>query len=139
MCPECDGLGELYTFDPDLLIPDREQSFKQGCFELIGPWNDLGRWRRHIYQGVADTLERKHRLDAGTLLETPWDELDAELQQHLAVRHRRRAHHVHLAARRRRRMKYGGTFEGIVPELLDEVPQLARAACSAGSSKSTCA
>ncbi len=61
MCPACDGLGELYSFDPALLVPDRARSFKQGCFELLGPWREMGRWRRHIYQGVADTLERKLR------------------------------------------------------------------------------
>ena len=35
-------------------------------------------------------------------------------------------------------MKYGGKCEGIVPELLDEVPQHARARRIDGSSKSTC-
>src|SRR5688500_6464775 len=48
MCPECDGLGVKYSFDPDLLVPFPKLSFKEGCFELIGPWQDLGRWRRHI-------------------------------------------------------------------------------------------
>ena len=40
----------------------------------------MGRWRRHIYQGVADTIERKRGLPPGTMLETAWEELDAELQ-----------------------------------------------------------
>ncbi len=57
MCPECDGMGELYTFDPELLVPDPSVTFKKGCFEIIGTWKDLGRWKRHIYQGVADTIE----------------------------------------------------------------------------------
>ncbi len=77
MCPQCDGLGEIYSFDPERLVPDPELSFEQGCIELVGPWRDMGRWRRHIYQGVADTIERQPRACAkGTMLETPWDELD---------------------------------------------------------------
>jgi len=80
MCLDCDGLGEQYTFDPELLIPRSELSFKQGCIELVGVWRELGRWRRHIYQGVADTIERLRQLPAGTLLETPWRELPAELR-----------------------------------------------------------
>ena len=80
MCPACDGLGELYSFDPALLVPDDALSFKDGCFELLGPWRDLGRWKRHIYQGVADTMDRKLGLAKGTMLETPWNQLDAELQ-----------------------------------------------------------
>ncbi|MCA9249087.1 MAG: excinuclease ABC subunit A, partial [Planctomycetales bacterium] len=46
MCFECDGLGEVYTFDPDRLAADPTKSFKQGCLELIGRWSDLGRWKR---------------------------------------------------------------------------------------------
>ncbi|MCP4886673.1 MAG: excinuclease ABC subunit A, partial [Planctomycetaceae bacterium] len=67
MCQECDGLGHLYTFDPSLLIPDSKKSFKKGCFELLGKWSDLGRWRRHIYQGLADSIERQRELPENTL------------------------------------------------------------------------
>ena len=31
MCPDCDGLGTRYTFDPDLLIPDPSLSFSDGA------------------------------------------------------------------------------------------------------------
>ena len=80
-------------------LPTPEKSFEQGCIELVGPWKDLGRWKRHIYRGVAETMERKLGLAEGTLLETPWRDLHAEAARHLAVGHRRRAHHVHLAGR----------------------------------------
>ena len=40
-----------------MLVPDPKLSFKKGCFELLGPWRDMGRWRRHIYAGVAETVE----------------------------------------------------------------------------------
>ena len=79
--------------------PTPDKSFEQGCIELIGTWKDLGRWKRHIYRGVAETMERKLDLAEGTLLETPWHELAAEAPRHLAVGHRRRAHHVHVAGR----------------------------------------
>ena len=119
MCFECDGLGEFFSFDPELLIPDEKKNFKQGCFELIGNWKDLGRWRRHIYQGVADTLERVHELPEGTLLETPWNEMAEEVQnfwlwgagdQHITYTYRGG----------KSPMKYGGNFEGIIPELLSK-------------------
>src|SRR5262249_40319798 len=81
MCTGCDGLGELYSFDPNLLVPNGSLSFKEGCFELMGPWRDMGRFRRHIYQGVADTVEHKQGLPKGTMLDTPWQELDDELKR----------------------------------------------------------
>ncbi len=80
MCLECDGLGEIFSFDVARLIPDRSLSFKRGCFELLGPWKEMGRWRRHIFQGVADTVERIRDLPEGTLLNLPWEDLSPELQ-----------------------------------------------------------
>ncbi|MEX2558450.1 MAG: excinuclease ABC subunit A, partial [Pirellulales bacterium] len=119
MCLECDGLGEIYNFDPALLIPDPGRSFKQGCIELVGPWTDMGRWRKHIYHGVAETLERTVGLDPGDLLETAWEELDPALSRQLlwgtgemhvtySWKHGGGVH------------KYGGKFEGIIPELLSK-------------------
>ncbi len=81
MCTTCDGLGDRYSFDPELLVPDSSLSFKEGAFVLLGGWRDMGRWRRHIYQGVADTIEHKRSLTKGIMLDTPWRELDAELQK----------------------------------------------------------
>ncbi len=117
MCTACDGLGEIYGFDTSLMVPDAKLSFKDGCFELIGLWKEMGRWRRHIYQGVADSVERHRGLPRGTLLDTPWENLAAELQslwlwgtgqQHITFTWRNGVHGH----------KYGGQFEGIFPQLL---------------------
>ncbi len=117
MCKTCDGLGEIYGFNTESLVPNPALTFKQGAFELIGPWNDLGRWRRHIYQGVADTVDRTNGVKTGTMLDTPWQALDPALQQfwlwgtgeqHITFTWRQGA-----AAQ-----KYGGRFEGIIPQLL---------------------
>ncbi len=116
MCGECDGLGHLFSFDPRLLIPNPSLSFKKGCVEILGKWSDLGRWRRHIYQGVADTLERTRQLPPGTLLETPWSELSGELQ-HLLLYGTGDLHITFTWRGGQSPMKYGGQFEGIIPEL----------------------
>jgi excinuclease ABC subunit A len=117
MCRDCDGLGEIYSFDPDLLVPNPALSFAEGAIELVGLWRDMGRWRRHIFQGVADTAERKREIEAGTMLETPWRDLDPELknvwlygtgEEHITFTWRNGA----------QGMKYGGHFEGIIPQLL---------------------
>ena len=116
MCPSCDGLGELFTFDRDLLIADPGKSFQQGCFELLGNWKDLGRWRRHIYQGVADCYERENDIETGTMLETAWEELPEEIQDawlygtgELNITYTWRGGASP--------MKYGGKFAGIMAEL----------------------
>src|SRR2546425_529477 len=43
MCPDCDGLGTRYTFDPDLLIPDPELSLWTGAVPIVGPVRGMGR------------------------------------------------------------------------------------------------
>ena len=116
MCLCCDGLGELFTFDRDLLISDPSKSFQQGCFDLLGKWKDLGRWKRHIYQGVADCYEKENNLEAGTMLETAWEELPEEIQDawlygtdELNITYTWRGGASP--------MKYGGKFAGIAAEL----------------------
>ncbi|MEE9602111.1 MAG: excinuclease ABC subunit UvrA, partial [Thermoguttaceae bacterium] len=119
MCLECDGLGEIYGFDPERLIPDPGRSFQQGCFELIGSWRQMGRWRRHIYRGVAETLERHYELEQGTVLETAWEELDAVVQDALLYG----TGDMHITYTWRRGTagsKWGGDFEGIIPKLLGQ-------------------
>ncbi|MHB8902938.1 MAG: excinuclease ABC subunit UvrA, partial [Thermoguttaceae bacterium] len=119
MCLECTGLGEIYTFDPARLVPNGERSFQQGCVELVGDWKQMGRWRRHIYRGVADTLERLDELEPGTILETAWEAGPAKNREallwgtgelHITYTWRNGAHGH----------KWGGKFEGIIPRLLSK-------------------
>ena len=117
MCPDCSGLGEIFTFDPDKLIPDPSRSFQQGCIALVGGWREMGRWRRHIYRGVAETLERKHGLAPGTVLETAWEELDPKIREKLLWG----ADDEHITFTWRSGpsgYKWGGKYEGIIPRLL---------------------
>jgi excinuclease ABC subunit A len=119
MCPDCNGLGEIYTFDPERLIPDPSKSFQQGCITLVGRWRTMGRWRRHIYRGVAETLEREHGLEPGTVLEMAWEELDPALQKALLWGTGRR--HITFTWRAGSSgRKWGGTFEGVIPRLLSQ-------------------
>ncbi len=119
MCLRCDGLGELHSFDPHLLIPKPELSFRQGCIELVGLWSELGRWRRHIYQGVADTIERKQKIPSGTLLDTPWQDL-AEEQRDVWLWGTAKEHITFTWRAGSSPIKYGGKFEGVVPELMSK-------------------
>ena len=119
MCLECSGLGDVYTFDPSRLVSEPGKSFQQGCVELVGNWKQMGRWRRHIYRGVADTLERIDEAEPGTILETAWEEVPHKYQQallwgtgdlHITYTWRGGAHGH----------KWGGKFEGIIPRLLSK-------------------
>ncbi|HEV3263258.1 MAG TPA: excinuclease ABC subunit UvrA [Gemmataceae bacterium] len=117
MCPECDGLGTLHTFDPELLIPDPSLSFYEGAVPIVGRLRGMGRWRRHIYEGVAGTL--------GIDVKTPWKDLPSEHQQlllygagdrHITYEWKQRAGGV---------WKHGGKWEGIIPQLLSSFKKTA--------------
>ena len=79
----------------------------------------MGRWRRHIYRGVAETLERSHGLPPGTVLETAWEELDPKLQH--ALLWGTGDQHITFTWRSGPSgHKWGGKFEGIIPKLLSQ-------------------
>ncbi|MFT3882059.1 MAG: excinuclease ABC subunit UvrA [Gemmatales bacterium] len=67
MCLECDGLGNKIDFAEELLVPDPEKSFAKGAIEIVGPMTGMGRWRKHIFTGLAETK----KID----LKKPWKNL----------------------------------------------------------------
>ncbi|HEX5470313.1 MAG TPA: excinuclease ABC subunit A, partial [Lacipirellulaceae bacterium] len=119
MCLTCDGLGEFFSFDPERLVPDPDKSFVLGCIELVGPWKDLGRWKRHIYRGVADTMERKLGLNDGTLLEKPWKDLTQE-ERDIWLWGTGDEHITFTWRAGKAAQKYGGMFDGLIPEFLEK-------------------
>jgi excinuclease ABC subunit A len=117
MCPECDGLGTLFTFDPDLLIPDPAVSFYAGAIPLVGPLTHMGRWRKHIYTGVGKAL--------GIDLKAPWRDLPPE-HQHLLLYGSGDKHITYEWKQRGGAVwKHGGKWEGIVPQLLSSFKKTA--------------
>ena len=90
MCPSCDGLGVRHDFDPDLLVPDPSLSVWDGAIAPLGPVKEMGKWRRHIFEGVAANFEADpDGPPKGTMLKGPWRDLDQECQRRLAPRHGR--------------------------------------------------
>jgi len=69
-CPECKGLGFLMKIDPELVIPDKNKTFREGA---IKPWQDTG--GRHIffyYRGLLRDMLRY----IGKTLDTKVSELN---------------------------------------------------------------
>jgi len=117
MCTSCDGIGRMYTFVPELLIPDASKSVRAGAITLLGKWGDVGRYRRVIYMGFAGAIEEALELESGAMLESSWDELPEQ------------AKHVWLwgvdeafdtsSITSKKGKKHLADFDGLIPELLD--------------------
>ncbi len=116
MCEACDGLGRLFTFVPEMLIPNERLSVRKGAISLLGKWGDMGRYRRHIYRGVADAIDKALELEPGTMLEGKWCDLSEECK-HIWLWGTEDAMEFTWRGGRRAK-KYSGTFEGFIPELL---------------------
>ncbi len=117
MCTDCDGLGTRFTFDADLLVPDPSLSFYNGAMPIVGPMRGMGRWRKHIFQGVADTL--------GIDLTQPWQKMPQEHKELLL--HGAGERHITYTWKMRGGgvWKHGGPWDGIVPQLLSSFKKTA--------------
>ena len=71
-CPECTGLGEIRTFDVDLLIPDKSKSFNE---RGIIPFNPESSWYASHFEAIAKAV--------GFTLDTPFSELTKEQYEFL--------------------------------------------------------
>src|SRR5262249_15610573 len=92
-------------------------SFYNGAIPLVGALKGMGRWRKHIYEGVAKSL--------GIDMKKPWRDLPAE-HQDLLLHGGGDAHIVwEWKQRNGTTWKHGGRWEGIVPQLLSKFKKAA--------------
>ena len=85
-CPECTGLGEIRTFDIDLLIPDKEKTFNE---RGILPFNPESTWYASHFQAIAKL--------AGFTLDTPFSKLTKEQYDFLTMGDGRTVHFTYEA------------------------------------------
>ncbi|HEV3142925.1 MAG TPA: excinuclease ABC subunit UvrA, partial [Gemmataceae bacterium] len=117
MCLDCDGLGIKHTFDPELLIPNPAVSFFDGAIPIVGPMRGMGKWRKHIFEGVAKTL--------GIDLKLPWNTMPKEHQDWLLYGSGNRHITFEWKQRGGSVWKHGGKWEGIIPQLLSSFKKTA--------------
>ena len=73
MCTECSGLGTKPEMDPDLIVPDKTRSIRDGAVEVWASGMNKGEgWTSDL----VDALAKVFALD----LETPWNELPKKQQ-----------------------------------------------------------
>ena len=117
MCRTCEGLGTLYSFDETLLIPDTTLSFYDGAIPLVGSLKGMGRWRKHVYEGVGKSL--------GIDLKVAWKKLPTA-QRLLLLQGAGDAHIVWEWKQRGGKVwKHSGKWEGVMPQLISQFKKTA--------------
>jgi excinuclease ABC subunit A len=107
-CPECQGLGMRMELDPELVVPNPDQSIEEGA---VRAWNirDQDGYYWQLLKAACDHF--------GIPTDAPWRELN-QAQQHIILygsgEERVRIQYV---SRDGRSSEYPTRFEGIIPNL----------------------
>nr|WP_255480079.1 excinuclease ABC subunit UvrA [Quadrisphaera sp. RL12-1S] len=104
-CPECSGIGTRLEVDPELVVPDPDQTLAEGA---IAPWNGAGssEYHQRLIGGLAQQL--------GFSTDVPWRALPERATQ--ALLHGE-GYEVHVTYKNRwgRERSYTTGFEGVLP------------------------
>jgi excinuclease ABC subunit A len=103
-CPECQGLGAVYDFDPARIVPDPGRALAEGA---IAPW---ARGDEHLIGEMLDGLERAFGLDR----HVPFQKLPKKMRDLVlyGAPGRRPA-----GRSKGDREPFGADFEGVIPNL----------------------
>ncbi|MCD4690119.1 excinuclease ABC subunit UvrA, partial [bacterium] len=105
-CPECGGLGTKMRVDPDLIVPDRTKSLRDGA---VTCWPDLATgWLRHKLDALCSFY--------GFDLLTSFEKLDPHVQEVL-LRGSGDEKIEYNIQFEKGRWEYIGGFEGAIPNL----------------------
>ena len=74
-CPTCSGLGHLYYFDEDLIVPDKTLPLR----ECIHPWRRAGHNAIMYYNALLEEIAKQNHVR----LDTPYAKLPAKFRHDL--------------------------------------------------------
>jgi excinuclease ABC subunit A len=110
-CPDCQGLGATYDFDPRLIVPDGERSLMGGA---IAPW---ARGDAPLVREAVATLAGTFGLDA----DVPFARLSKKHRELVLFGPPKGKTRAGQGAARTRRLNvrdpFGAGFEGVIPNL----------------------
>jgi excinuclease ABC subunit A len=105
-CPQCDGLGTTMYFDPDLVVPDKDLSIREGA---VIPWRS--KTSVHFHQ-ILDSLADRYNLD----LYAPFKTVSPQVQK--VILYGSNGEQIKFYSDRGdRRQFYYREFEGLIPSL----------------------
>ena len=98
-CSECDGLGTILEFDPDLVVSAPQLSLSEGAIEA---WRHGGKRMNIFYNRLIRQFCRRFGISS----DTPYQRLSKEIRQILLQ-----------GTNPEQEQKFGSSFEGVIPNL----------------------
>ncbi len=105
-CPKCDGLGSTIEFDPDLIIPNRTLSLREGA---VVPWEGRDSVQ---FAEFLDAVTSYYKVD----IYTPYQDLPPKFQNVLLYGSGDQEVPFYFE-KNDRRITYKKRFEGLIPNL----------------------
>ena len=105
-CRNCDGLGSTTELDPDLIIPNRDLSLREGAVSVWAKRNSM-----HFIE-FLDALTKHYGAD----IYTPFADLPEDFQQAILYGSENQMINFYFE-RKNRRYTYQKPFEGVIPNL----------------------
>ena len=109
-CEVCNGLGESKEVDPDLVIPNKELSIKQGA---IAAWGSVGVNDDTYYSKMVQSLAYKF----GVSIETPFKDLPEDFVQELLYGSNNVMVEFVYESKYGGKREYKAPFEGVIVNL----------------------
>ncbi len=110
-CPECQGLGFKQEIDPDLIVPDRRISLRDGAINVL-EWHGDRDFNSYTWQEMK-AVAAAYAFD----LDTPFGELTKEQQNAVLYGSKTRKIKMEFQGRNNRVSSIEAPFEGIIPNL----------------------
>ena len=105
-CRNCDGLGSTTELDPELIIPNRRLSLREGAVSVWAKRNSM-----HFIE-FLDALTKNYGVD----IYTPFEELPEKFQRVILYGSDDKMINFYFE-RNNRRYSYQKSFEGVIPNL----------------------
>ena len=121
MCKACQGLGVRHEFDEEALVSNESLSLRTGALHLLKPFKGMGKWKKHIYEGVGAAIEEDFEMPAKSFLKTAWKKLPEDSKR--AWLDGLGDRHVTYHWKGRGGWKHGGEWGGFLAELLQTYRQ----------------
>lgn len=109
-CDTCNGLGESREVDPDLVVPNKELSIKQGA---IAAWGSVSNSDNTYYSKMVKSLAEKFDVS----LETPFKDLPDDFVKELLYGHDNTIVEFVFESKYGGKRQYKAPFEGVVVNL----------------------
>ncbi|MDH3190273.1 MAG: excinuclease ABC subunit UvrA, partial [Acidimicrobiia bacterium] len=106
-CPDCSGIGTQFRVDPELVIGDPDLSLGEGAIPMWA--SNRMRYYHRLLSGLAKVF--------GFDMDTPWKDLDPEIQEKILYGTGEERITVEYVNRFGRKRKWDAQFEGAVPFL----------------------